>query len=163
MARSLVPLLPPRDSEGMSSSANTRLSFVVGALLVIALIVAALSSTWSVQQRDPASPEGVVQTYLSAVLDRRSDDAAALLAKGSSCTAEHFDTAWIGQGARVDLVDSTITGDTAKVDVRVEFSSGDPFGGTYGEDHAYRLLRENGQWHINGIPWPLYGCGELVK
>lgn len=128
-----------------------------------AIIVAALTSTWSVQQRDPGTPEGIVQSYLTAVLDRRSDDAASYLASDSSCTPEHFDTAWIGQGARVDLIDVAVTDATAKVDVRVTIDNGEPFGGGYGEDHAYRLVQEAGKWRITGIPWPLYGCGELVK
>ena len=147
----------------MAGKANRRLGVVVGVIVIAAVVLAAFVSTWSVQERDPSTPEGVVQAYLTAVFEHRSDDAAAFLAAGSDCTAEHFDTAYVNSDARVDLVASEVALDTARVQVRVEFSSGDPFGGTYGEDHAYRLVKDGKGWHIIGIPWPLYGCGEMVK
>lgn len=147
----------------MRTSANRVLAIVAAVVAIVAIVVAALTASWTVSDRDPASPEGVVQTYLTAVFDGRTADAAALLDPTGDCTADNLDTAYVQRSARVDLVETTLSGDTAQVKVRVEFSNDDPFGGSYGEDHTYRLLRVEGVWRITGVPWPLYGCGPVVK
>ncbi len=107
-------------------------------------------------RRDPATPAGAVQTYLEALLDGRTADAAALLDPSSDCSARDLDTAYVPQSVRIDLLDVQSTADSAQVRIHVEQSTGDPFGRTV------RLLRSGGVWRITGVPWPLGGCGAKV-
>lgn len=147
----------------MRMTANRGLAIIVGALLVAVLIVANLASSRTAAPRDPNSPEGVVQAYLSAVLDRRGDDAVALLDPASGCTAADLDAAYYPQSVRADLVSSETEGTSATVRVRIEHTSSDPFGGSWTEDQMFRLTRSEGAWRIEGPIWPGYACAKPVK
>jgi hypothetical protein len=60
---------------------------------------------------------------------------------------------------RVVLLDSSVDGTSATVEVEVVFSTGDPFSGSeYTETHTYRLTRSGSTWVLAGTPWPLYEC-----
>ncbi len=141
---------------------NRRLGIALAVVLFAAVVASAASSSWRTPTRDPASPEGVVQQYLTAVLHHRSDDAAAFLASDSACSANDFDVAYVGDDPSADLASVVVTGANARVSVHIAFGSGDPFGDTYGEDHTFRLVGGEGAWRITGIPWPLYSCGKAV-
>lgn len=143
---------------------TTRRGLVGVAVAIIAIGgVAAIGLLGSdAPRRDPSTPAGVVQTYLSAVLEGRTAEAAALLDPSSGCSARDLDTTYLPPSARIDLIDARETGDTAQVRVHVEQSTGDPFGGTWGEDRTFRLTRVAGAWRITGVPWPLGGCGAKV-
>lgn len=49
------------------------------------------------------------------------------------------------------------------MDTLVDISSGGPFNDYYTEKHSFRLVKESGSWRIQGIPWPMYSCGEMNK
>lgn len=147
----------------MRTSTNRTLGFIVAAIVVVGIVFASVASSWTVSERDPKSPEGVVQAYMSAVMDHRIDAALALLEPGTQCTAENYQQAYVDASSRVDLVDVRTSGDSADVHVRIEHSNGDPFGGTWNEDQYLALIRVNGDWRIHGMPYPLYNCGPVVK
>ena len=146
----------------MRTSANRMLGITVGVIAVIAIAVGVFTATQSPSALDPDSPEGVVQQYMTAVLEHRNDDAATFLDATGKCTADDLDRYGTQQDARVDLTSSETTGATARVTVSIEYSSGDPFGGGWSEEKTMRLAKTGSSWTITGIPWPLYECGMTV-
>lgn len=134
---------------------------VLGLVAVLALVLYAMTRPAKVW--DPATPEGVVQTYVTAVLAGDTVAAADLLAPGSPCAATDLDRAYLSRDTRVDLVGSTVQGTQAQVRVLVAVDPGpDPLGGN-GEERTFRLTRTTAGWRIDGIPWPLYECtGRLT-
>lgn len=147
----------------MGKSPNRVLAIVIGLIIVAVAIVALLSSTKSAVVMDRSTPAGSVQAYLKAVLVGKDAEAATWLAPAGVCTVTDIDRAYIVDTARVLLVDSTTTGDTAEVRVRVEIPSGSALGDVMTEDHTIRLIKSDGRWFIMGIPWPLYDCGMYTK
>lgn len=110
-----------------------------------------------------STPEGVVQRYLTAVFDRDGTTAVGFLEPGTTCTPEAVERTWVAENSSVQLVDAVIDGDSAKVRISVTYDNGDLFGTAPREQHSYRLVRSEGSWRIQGIPWPLYDCGVTVK
>ncbi len=147
----------------MRSNANRHLAIVVGAIALAALVVVNLSSAWRVPQRDPNSPAGVVQRYVAAVFQHRGAAAVALLDGSNGCTAASFNQMYYDQVSRVDLVETSASGDRATVQVRIEHSSGDPFGGTWTEQQFFELVKVGSDWRITGNPWPAWSCPGVVK
>ncbi len=145
----------------MRTSSNRTLSYIVGAIVLVALIVVATVSTWSVQERDPKTPEGVVQAYMTAVMQHHIDQALALMEPESTCTAENFQQSYVDATSRVDLVSLSVAGDSADVHLRIEHGNGDPLGGTWNEDQYISLVRVDGNWRIHGTPYPLFTCGSV--
>ncbi len=148
-------------SGGMRTRARTVAGATLGAIVIVLLIVAGLAGT-RVPARDPSSPEGAVQAYLTALLDGRTADAAARLDPAGPCTAGDLDTVALPDAVRVDLIDTTSGASTAQVRIRIVQSTGDPFGGSWSEERTLRLQRIDAEWRITGIPWPLGGCARQV-
>jgi hypothetical protein len=142
--------------------ANRVLGIVVAAIVIIALIVV-LAVKEPTAELDKSSPEGVVQQYLNAAIDKDFDQAKSFLASDTKCTAEDFDRAYIQDSIRIGLSDATSTEESAKVTVTIETSNGDPFGGSYAETQTFRLVKDETGWKIAGIPWPTYECGGEYK
>ncbi len=152
---------PPSDRDAPDRRAHRVLLLVLLAVAVVALVAAALAATRRAPVYDGATPEGVVQAYLAAVVDRRDDEAVRLLAAASACTAADLDRASVPDGVRVVLRDAETTGDTARVDVTVAVPSGDLFGAPETtERHTFRLVRSDAGWRLTGEPWPLSACGR---
>lgn len=146
----------------MRNVANRNLGIAVAVIALIAIIGTAVLSSWTVPQRDPNAPEGVVQGYLQAVFEHRSADAVSYLDPATKCTAENFDMYMYDAASRVDLVDSSVRGDAATVRVSIEHDSGDPFGGRWPEPQVFQLHRSSGQWRITGQPWPVWACQKVM-
>jgi hypothetical protein len=143
----------------MTNRPNRLLAAAVAAIAVLAVIATVVSATRSAPELDPATPEGVVQAYVAALLDGDSERAAAHFAPGTGCDAADLDPVVLDTPARVVLLDTRTTGDTARVEVRIVHSPGDfPGSGEYGEDHTFRLGRVGGRWLLTGAPWPVYDC-----
>ena len=142
--------------------ANRVLGIVVAAIAIVALIVV-FAVKEPTAELDKGSPEGVVQQYLNAAIDKDFDQAKSFLASDTKCTAEDFDRAYIQDSIRIGLSDATSTETSAKVTVTIETSNGYPFGGSYAETQTFRLVKEDSGWKITGIPWPTYECGGEYK
>jgi hypothetical protein len=138
--------------------ANRVLWIVVAAIVIIALIVV-LAVKEPTAELDKSSPEGVVQQYLNAAIDKDFDQAKSFLASDTKCTAEDFDRAYIQDSLRIGLSEVSPAESTAVVTVSIQYSNGDPFGGTYSEDRNFRLIKTDDGWKITGVPWPTYECG----
>jgi hypothetical protein len=138
---------------------NRFLLILLAAVAVVAVVAGVLAATRPVPTYDRATPEGAVQAYLTAVVDRDHDEAVRFLAPGSPCSAVDLDRAYLPDGVRIVLRDTHVTGDTARVEVGVAVSSGGVFNDSeYTEDHTFRLTRTGADWRISGEPWPMYDC-----
>jgi len=142
--------------------ANRVLGFIVAAISIVALITV-LAVNEDTPQLDATTPEGTVQQYLQSVTARDFDTAITYLSEDTKCKITDFDQAYIQDSIRISLSDASVTGDSASVKVNIEDSSGDPFGGSYTESQAFRLVKFDSGWKIAGIPWPTYQCGGEFK
>jgi hypothetical protein len=138
--------------------ANKVLGIVLAAIAIVAVIVV-LSVNEPVAQLDKDSPEEAVQQYLGAITDKDFSQAMEYLASDSKCTIQDFERAYIQDSLRIGLSDLTTTANSASVTVKIETSSGDPFGGSYSETQTFTLTKEESGWKVTGIPWPTYECG----
>jgi hypothetical protein len=152
----------PRAEEGdvATRRPNRVLLLVLAAIAVISLVAGGLAASRHGPVYDSATPEGVVQAYLSAVIDGDHDGAARFLAAESPCSVADLDRAYLPQGVRVALRETQVTADTARVAVSVATPSGDPFGSENFEKHTFRLIRSGGTWLVLGEPWPMSDCGR---
>lgn len=158
-----LPRDPP-NTEVMSTRPNRVLAIVVGAVVVLALVVAALSATRPVTTYDEATPEGVVQSYLTAALKGDNDQAATYFATDGLCDAADLDRASIVDSQQVYLVDTEVDGDSARVQVQLVVGGGGPLDTSeYSEDQVFRLTRSAEGWRLTGTPWPLWDCEGGVK
>ena len=144
----------------MDKTTNRILGVIVAVILLVAAIAVAVGSR-PVAKIDPSKAEGVVQAYLTAVLERNFDEAARYFAADSPCKAEFFTQTWIPESAQVSLVNVSTSGSATTVTVTAEIPSGDPFGGSYQEQHSFRLTPSGETWALVGSPWPLYDCGVM--
>ena len=147
----------------MSHLPNRVAAFVVAGVVIVALVTVVVVSTSSTSTFDLGTPERTVQAYLQAALERDSETAAAFIADDSPCDAEDLDRAFVEEGARVELTDTTIDGNRSRVEVTVTIPSGGPFPSFWDENHSFRLTRTGEEWLLNGIPWPLFDCEGSQK
>lgn len=139
------------------------LTVVGGGLLVILVIAGIYGAMQQPVNLDPGTPAGVVQQYVTAVMDGDNDAAADLLSGSTECDAGDLDRAYIDPAARIEMIESVIDGDRARVRIAIETPSGDLVQSMWTDERTIRLERINGQWQITGVPWPLYECGVWLK
>jgi hypothetical protein len=147
------------DAHGVTGRPIRVLAIVVGVVVVAGVVAAVLTARHDVPTYDRERPEGVVQAYLTAVIDGDHDAAAALLASGGACTVDDLDRAYVPDDVRVVLRDTRVDGDTAQVAVDIATSSGGPLDGSeFTEQQTFRLRHADGNWRITCRPWPMYDC-----
>lgn len=145
------------------STSNRILALIVIAALVLSAVAALVSSFREEVKYSTSSPEGVVQMYLTAIIEGKNDQAASYFAPDSTCDASDIDRAYVSETLRVNLVSTSIDGNSAYVKIDANTGASGPFDDGYTESHTYRLSKESGRWLIEGIPWPLWDCGNLNK
>jgi hypothetical protein len=151
-----------RDAENVGRRANVVLAVVVGVIALVAVVAGVLAATRHVATYGAGTPQGVVQRYLTAVVDGDTAAAARLLAADSLCNVDDLDRAYVPDGVQVVLRDSKVDGNTARVRVDVEMSTEGPLNTfEYTEEHTFRLTRAGQDWRISGEPWPMYGCTKV--
>lgn len=132
----------------------------VVALLVVAALVAVFARG-ATPQYDADSPQGTVQRYVTAVVTGDLDGARELHA------SKHDDCdpipSYVSPDTRVTLVDSTESGDTATVTVRLSYGYDGPFGGDSGYEDRFELAHIGGEWLVSYSPWPFQVCLEVPR
>lgn len=152
------------DNGGMGRATSNRiLALIVIAALVLSAVSALVSALREDVKLSANTPEGVVQLYLTAIIAGKNDQAASYFASDSTCDASDIDRAYVSDTLRVNLVSTSIDGSSAYVKIDANTGASGPFDDGYTESHTYRLTQESGKWLIEGIPWPLWDCGNLNK
>lgn len=147
----------------MRTRASHGLLLVVGVIAVIAVVAGVLTAGRREPVYDRGTPEGVVQAYLIAVVDRHYDEAVSFLADESPCSIADLDHAYVPHGVRVVLGPVAVDGDGARVEVDVTTPSGDLLGSPEtSARYAFHLTRSAGPWRLTGEPWPMSGCGKAT-
>ncbi len=145
------------------ATSNRILAVIVIAALVLSAVSALVSSLREDVKFSANTPEGVVQLYLTAIIAGKNDQAASYFSSDSTCNASDIDRAYVSDTLRVNLVSTSIDGNSAYVKIDANTGASGPFDDGYTESHTYRLTQESGKWLIEGIPWPLWDCGTVNK
>ena len=130
-------------------------AIVVGVIVVGAALVALTRSEPTAL--DPNSPEGTAQIYVQAILDGdQSTVRDLLLEDGCDVGPRYFGN----QTVRARLIDSSVDGDTAVVDIDLIFGGGDPLFGGYGYEEPAQIELEltDGGWRVDPDSWPYFPC-----
>ncbi|MGV8876388.1 MAG: hypothetical protein ACOH1K_02630 [Rhodoglobus sp.] len=128
---------------------------VIATIVVIALVV--VFTRGGAVEVDPATPEGVVQSYSLAVLDNDYDNAREFISAEIRATCTKAEPSMV-QGLRMTVISSKVTGDTAVVRVTMEHDGGS-FGGTgYEYDGVFILIHDGDLWKVESAPWELALC-----
>ncbi|MDX1449950.1 MAG: hypothetical protein R3246_12900 [Acidimicrobiia bacterium] len=131
-------------------------AIVVGLIVVVAALVALTRS--EPEALDPNSPEGTAQRYVQAVLDGDNATIEELLFEEEDCDVgpRYFGE----QTVRARLVDSSVSGSSATVEVELIFSGGDPLFGGYGYEERAQIQLEmaDGSWLVDSDSWPYFYC-----
>ncbi|MEA2639118.1 MAG: hypothetical protein QOF51_512 [Chloroflexota bacterium] len=147
--------------------------FTIGALVLCVVALGSVLVMRAAPPPDPSTPAGVVTAYVVAVRDRDADRAWELLASGANVgpvppfasgqsPRDAFRQQLTNMGRtsssarRIRILNTTETGDTARVDVEITTSSGPAIpllsGGSYSETLTFNLRRINGEWRITDAP-----------
>ncbi len=145
-----------------SVSSSNRVLIWAGVALLGLVAVAFALNTFGVTEYDPDSPEGVVQAYLTAVLEGEDETASRYLSPALRERCDEDDEFFRFRDepdARVALTETRLTDGGAVVDVRVTEGSPDLFGSSaYTHEESYRLIETEDGWLIDQRSWPWYGC-----
>ena len=133
---------------------------VIGVLLAAAVVFSFTRDT----TLDAGTPEGVVQRYLSAMIDGRRGAARSYLSERlqRECAIETPQRLRDGS-YRIEWIETTVEGSTAYVDVRITEEW--PLAPDYPEYRMFVLANEEGEagggsWRITRQDWPWYECSE---
>ncbi|MDO5736534.1 MAG: hypothetical protein Q4P15_08670 [Propionibacteriaceae bacterium] len=133
------------------------LAVVAALVVVLAVVAAVVSANRERPTLDPSTPEGVVQLFITALFDDDVEAAVTYLDPALGCSDPQQEI-YLGDASRVAVLKTETTGDTARVELRIEEGSG--FGGSYSHDESFALHREGDTWLISEEVWPLYGCKD---
>jgi hypothetical protein len=140
----------------MSVRPNVVLAVVAGLVVALGIVAAVVSGSREPQRLDPATPEGTVQLFLTALFDGDEEAAADHLAPDLGCEPP-FD-AYLPDGARLEVVSSTTEGGEAEVVVDVVERSGGLLADEWSHRASYELVADDEGWLISGQAWPVYSC-----
>ena len=151
----------------VDSSASPRLDPTLWAIIVAIVILVAVAllvvlTRGTPELLDADTPEGVVQRYSAAVIEGDELGAADYLSPDATDDCDTFESENT-DNLRVTRVSTTQRDDTA--DVRVSITTiyeNGPFGideQEYQDD--FDLVSIDGEWLIDGAPWPLNICRML--
>ncbi len=154
-------------AQAAARSSGNRILLWAGAVIGVLLAAAAAVTYTRDVALDPETPEGVVQSYLSAVIDGRRGKARTYLSdrlrtEWTECVLES--SYYLRDGSyRIEWLGTNIEGQTAYVDVRVtEERMLEP------DSAHYRLFvlayqeegADGGSWRITRQDWPRRRCSE---
>lgn len=150
--------------QAAAGSSGNRILLWTGAVVGVLLAAAAAVTYTRDAALDPETPEGVVQSYLSAMIDGRRGKARTYLSDRlrRECVLES--SYYLRDGSyRIEWLDTNIEGRTAYVDVRVtEEWPLEPSSARYPLFVlAYQEEGEDGgSWRITHQGWPWHRCSE---
>ncbi|QKJ18756.1 hypothetical protein [Microbacterium hominis] len=146
----------------MSEQTKRSRALIIGILVaIVAVVVVAIVAVFAggdPAQRDPATPEGVVQRYAQAVIDGDIDGARSYLVEDAADPCDRVEP--IDGAVRVTLIDTVERDDSARVSVRITsgFGSGPLGTSEFESDGVFDLDRSGDGWLIATTPWELTVC-----
>jgi hypothetical protein len=136
-------------------------ALLIGIGLVVVTAIVVIVVRGGPQEYPADTPEGVVQRYSQAVIDRDVDAALAYVVPevADDCEREWFG----GDDHRVALVRTTERASGATVDVLITtvYDSGLLGPGESESEASFLLVERDGEWLIERAPWQLSLCREL--
>ncbi len=148
-------------TEQSGRSRAVMIALISGIALVVVIALIAVFARSAPTQYDADTPEGVVQRYSQAVVDGDYDAAVGYLVpeRADSCVNRRIEVVDV----RVTLLDTTVRGDLATVEVGIAASyGGGPFGSsTYEYEDQFLLQEVEGEWLVVEAPWELAVCEEV--
>lgn len=138
--------------------------FLTGILLGIGgLVVLALVLFFTRQEKRDYiaddTPDGVVHNYVLAVLNKDYQKAYGYLAAlDHKPTYEDFRQSFFNGmvnpvDAGVDIGAVNINADEAVVSLSIYYASNDPFSSRYASEERALLVKQNGNWKLNSMPY----------
>ena len=144
------------------SSSNRILVWGGGIIVALLLVAGILNATREVEPLDPATPEGVVQLFMNAVLDGNEFETKQYLSADFQDECEFNNNFRRGEGSFVEanLVDITVRADDrAEVEVKITEGSYGLFESyDYSHREQFLLEKSNGDWLITDLTWPWWDC-----
>ena len=133
---------------------------VIAALVLVSVVVVLTRGT--PKPLDAATPAGVVQGYVTAVIGGDEAAAADFLEPGQDTRCKGFESVAPERNIRVALVSTTQRENTADVVVSISYTNvGGPFGSPeYASEESFDLTLVGDKWLISSAPWPLLVCPE---
>jgi hypothetical protein len=137
----------------------------IGVLIVLAL---GLFFTRKDGQREyiaDTTPDGVVHNYVLSVLNKDYQKAYGYLADLEyKPTYEEFRQSFFNGMVNpgdvgVDVGSVEINKDEAVVNLSIYYSSSDPFSSRYSSDDRALLVKQNGDWKLNSMPYNFWDYG----
>ena len=146
-----------------SLSPDARIILWAGVVLAVLVAVAVASMFIRSPQLDPATPEGVVQAYLRAVVEGRRTEARSYLSDRLERECKPGYRPYPSRDAyRIELVEAVVDGSTAEVHVIVAEQDVELFDYYHEFSASYSLVSTGDGWRITEQEWPWYGCSERM-
>ncbi|KXK11864.1 MAG: Lumazine-binding domain protein [Chloroflexi bacterium OLB14] len=133
----------------------------IGALIVLALVLFFMRQDTRTYVSD-STPEGVVNNYILAVLDKDYEKAYSYLADlENKPTQEEFRQSFFNgivnpENTGVSIGNVDVSGNDATVNLTIYYSYNDPFSSSYGNSDRANLVRQNGAWKISYMPYSFW-------
>ncbi len=133
---------------------------VAAAVVAVVIVIALVAGRDRRQQFAEGSPQAVVQSYLDAVFDGDPDLALTMLDSTTAARCKSPLRRSIAPSeVRAVLVSDRVDGDSATIELRLDFLDSGPFGGDgYSTQERFFLERTDDQWQISEDPWPAAPC-----
>lgn len=149
----------------MTSRPNLVLAVVAGLVVILAVVVAIVSTTREAPRLDRTTPAGVVQLYIRALHQGHLEEATEYLDPNLGCTADNLASRYLAESLQLRVDRETIHGTTATVRLEIEENqSRDLLDGGWSHIETFELIEDADSWLITGSPWPVYRCeAERVR
>jgi len=131
----------------------------IGALILLALVLFFLRRDGRTDYVADDNPEGVVNNYVLAVLNKDYQKAYGYLADlKEKPTYEQFRQSFFNgmvnpTDAGVEIGAAEINGSEAVVTLSVYYSVNDPFSSRYASEDRALLVKQNAAWKLNTMPY----------
>jgi hypothetical protein len=131
----------------------------IGALIVLALALFFLRKDGRSEYVADDNPEGVVNNYVLAVLNKDYQKAYGYLADlEHKPTYEEFRQSFFNgminpNDAGVEVGSAEVNGDESVVTLSIYYSVNDPFSSRNASEDRALLVKQSGEWKLNSMPF----------
>jgi hypothetical protein len=138
--------------------------FLIGILIgIVALVVISLGLFFLRKDSEnyvaENAPENIVHNYVVAIHKGDFEKAYSYLSEGvNKPTYEVFRKAFItnmvsSKNVGLEIGSADVRGDNASVSLNTIYNAGDPFSGGYRNNDVALLIKQNGQWKLEQMPY----------